>query len=257
MALSDEGFLENLRQGDIGGLGRNVWDGARDEWLGIDDFARVGKYASEGNFLKALKSLGAGVLELGGTALMFVPGGQIAALAAKGGKAGKLAKIPNVLRPLSLEERGAAKLAGRGGAKRGLSGAPKLTDPAEMIGRQIELPKKETISKFNKLVKSMADEVGYGRGGMSGSLLRGAGQITGQLPTAQGPLARGILGGRVRAPFLSGKLGPLAMRTGVDTQIMDPFLGDVPEAGKQAVQPISTADLYALLAMANSPGAAY
>jgi hypothetical protein len=54
-----------------------------DELLGFDDFRRVGKYAESGEFGKMLKSLGAGVFELGST---VVPGGAIL----KGAKAGKL-----------------------------------------------------------------------------------------------------------------------------------------------------------------------
>lgn len=62
-----------------------------DEFLGVDDFGRVVKYGRQGDFGKALKSLGAGALELGSTAAMFVPGGQVAALS-KIPKAAKLAK---------------------------------------------------------------------------------------------------------------------------------------------------------------------
>jgi hypothetical protein len=247
--MADEGFLANLKQGDIGGLGRNLMEGARDEWLGIDDFSRFGRYLGQGDFLKALKSLGAGTLELGGSALMLVPGGQAAALAAKGGKAGKAL---NVLRPLSLQERGAAKLASKGGAARSLKGMPKVSDVAELIGKEITISPQQTPSALRRIIGGMTDEFGYSRGGVLGSLARGAGQLTGQFPTAQGPLARGILGGRIRAPYLSGKLGPLAMRTGIDTQLMSPFMTDV-----EQVDPYQQALAQILLGGYGSPGAAY
>lgn len=54
-----------------------------DELLGFDDFRRVAKYAESGEFGKMLKSLGAGVFELGST---VIPGGAIL----KGAKGGKL-----------------------------------------------------------------------------------------------------------------------------------------------------------------------
>jgi hypothetical protein len=248
--MAEEGFLANLQQGDFAGLGRNLWEGARDEWLGLDDFGRIPGKLSSGDFLGALKSLGAGTLELGGTALMFVPGGQIAALS-KAGKLGKLAKPLNLMRPLSLAERSAAKVAGS-------RGIPRMIKEGINLGIGPELAEATTQKGFKKVLKGMTDEFGYGRGGVLGSLARGAGQVTGQIPASQGPLARGVLGGRVRAPFLSGKLGPLAMRTGVDTEIMEPFLG-VPEAPVELPQTFNP-ELYALLALLqqqNSPGAAY
>ena len=245
--MADEGFWDNIKQGDIGGLGQNLWEGARDEWLGIDDFKRIPGQLSRGDFLKALKSLGAGTLELGGTALMVVPGANVAALAAKGGKAGK---VLNLLRPLTLEDRLAAR--GAQGARKFRSAAP-LNDIGEMIGKQITLPKR---GKFS----SMFDEFGYGPGGVLGSLTRGVGQATGQLPSAQGALASGILGGRVKAPYLSGKLGTLATRTGIDTQLMNPFMGGEVAAVAQE-NPISPQysiyDILAALRQQNSPYAAY
>lgn len=54
-----------------------------DELLGLDDFRRFGKYAGEGDWGKALKSLGAGTFELGST---VIPGGAIL----KGARGGKL-----------------------------------------------------------------------------------------------------------------------------------------------------------------------
>lgn len=238
----EDGFWQNLREGDLGGLGRNVWEGARDEWLGIDDFGRFVSNLREGNFLSALKSLGAGALELGGTALMFVPGGQLATLATKGGKAGKAL---NLIRPLSLAERQAAKAVGASGAKRSLfkAGEAVAGGAAERKG-------------MRRLLGGL-DEAGYGRGGVAGSAVRGVGQITGLLPTAQGPLARGLVGGRVRAPFLSGKLTPLAQRTGVDEALMsgDMSFGGPAPAPFMPVQ-YTPLDILYLMSLQNSPRSA-
>jgi hypothetical protein len=233
--MADEGFLDNLKQLDFAGLAGNVGEGLRDEFLGIDDFTRFVKYAGEGNFLKALKSLGTGALELGSTGLLVVPGANIAALAAKGGKLGKLAKLPNVLRPLSLEERLAAK--GAQGARSLTSQAP-VADVAEMIGKNITLPKRGRLS-------GMFDEIGYGRGGLLGSAARGAGQLSGLLPASQGPLARGVAG--IRAPYLSGRLGALVGRSGRAD------LGELMMPEETVQDPY----LEALAALLNSPYAAY
>lgn len=240
--MEDEGFFENLKQGNLGGLGRNLMEGARDEFLGIDDFSRFGRYLSQGDFLKALKSLGAGTVELGGSALMLVPGGQLASLATKGGKAGK---VLNMLRALSLQERGLAKTASA-------RGIPRSMNSAAALGIGPELAETVSQSGFKNILKRATDEFGYSRGGTFGSLVRGAGQLTGQLPTSQGPLARGILGGRIRAPYLSGKLGPLAMRTGIDTELMSPFMTDVPQVNpyQQALAEILMRNYY-------SPSTAY
>ena len=66
----------------------NAADWVGDEFLGVDDFGRVIKYGGQGDWGKALKSLGAGAFELGTTAAMFVPGGQ-GAIATKFPKVGK------------------------------------------------------------------------------------------------------------------------------------------------------------------------
>lgn len=262
--MEDEGFFENLKQGNLGGLGRNLMEGARDEFLGIDDFNRFQKYLRQGNFLKALKSLGAGSLELGGTALMVVPGGQLAALATKGGKAGK---VLNMLRSLSLEERAAAKLANKGGAARSLKGMPKMSNVSELIGKEIAISPQQTSSALRRIIAGMTDEVGYGRGGVLGSLTRGAGQLTGQLPTSQGRLAKRAFDLRNATPAgqipviptyakigqaLSGKLGTLAARTGIDTELMSPFMTDVPQVNpyQQALAEILMRNYY-------SPSTAY
>ena len=262
--MEDYGFFENLKQGNIGGLGRNLWEGARDEWLGIDDFSRFGRYLGQGDFLKALKSLGAGTLELGGSALMFVPGGQLATLAAKGGKAGKALKF---LKPLTLEEQAAARLARAGGARPGLFRGPALADASELLGRTITLPAVAS-SSTGILSKLRPQLIGMGPGGYTGSFLRGGlGQMSGFLPAEQGLLAKRAFDLRNATPAgqipaipigarigqaLSGKLGAGITRTGIDTQIMSPFMTDVPQE-----DPYQQALKELLFNNYNSPYAAY
>lgn len=86
MAVSLEGILK--------GAGRLVTD----ELLGLDDFARVLRYTKEGDFLRALKSLGAGTFELGST---IIPGGSLVkgAKVAKGLKGKKAIVGADLLNP--------------------------------------------------------------------------------------------------------------------------------------------------------------
>ena len=252
--MADEGFFKNLAQGDLAGLGQNIYEGARDEWLGIDDFRRALKYGSSGDFRKALKSLGAGTLELGGTALMVLPGGQLAALGAKGGKLGKAVQL---LKPLTLEQQAAARLAKAGGAKRSLFSSPALTSLDDIIGKEIVIkPTKEAAkSKVGKTLSGLKPDmiVGYGPGGIGGSLLRGLGQFTGALPAEQGLLARRAFAARNAGltpsasarvgAALSGKLGSAATRTGVDSAILGAAMGGEMAASRTAGQP-SIIDLY-------------
>ena len=73
-----------------------VYDFARNELLGVDDFGRAGKNLRKGNYGKAAKSAGAGVLELGSSiATIFGVGAGVKAAtgAAKGAKAAKAAKL--------------------------------------------------------------------------------------------------------------------------------------------------------------------
>jgi hypothetical protein len=312
------GFKENLERGDYSGLAQNIWEGARDEWLGIDDFNRFQKNLKKGNFGKALKSLGAGILELGGTALMFVPGGQAAAFAAKGAKgasaAGKAAKAARgggrfreLVRPLNLEEQAIQRaLLKDAGVKRRLVGAPRATK--EQLEQAAETARNEFAEEFRKkaakrkgssktsetvedVVEDVVEEtakpsvverigqarlrslpVGASRGGVGGSLVRGAGQFSGVLPQSAGPLAARAARARAagEVPSLgarlgeraSGRIGQLAARTGLDTQITDPFLGDVatppvmPMQAQQlsALDQLSEEELLTILAMLEQGG---
>lgn len=270
---SDFGFFENLRDREYGDLAQNIWEGARDEWLGIDDFGRFAKNLKSGNFFKAMKSLGTGVLELGGTALMFVPGGQGAAIALKGAKAAqgaakgakavkgaakgaKAAKgaakavkaapkkenfLFKFLRPLSLEEEALQKAMLNEGARRRLFGAPKLgskaTQRAQQRARELvkELGESDSYAKTKasqlaeRVSKSQGRRfpVGASRGGIAGSIVRGAAGFSGVIPAGQGPLARRAAAAELSgiAPtaaqrlgrFASGKTGAVLGRTSADT----------------------------------------
>lgn len=233
--MADEGFFENLKQGDLAGLAGNVWEGARDEWLGVDDFSRFLRYASEGNFAKALKSLGAGVAELGGTALMVVPGGQVAALAAKGGKLGKAGKALKFFKPLTLKEQSAIRGARALGVKPQMFRGLDMVNPA-IVNWSTQPGTKAAQKGFGKVLSNFRPQlVGMGPGGYAGSLARGVGQFTGVLPAEQGLLAKRAFAARqagrpvslgARAGELaSGRLGAFATRTGIDTEIMNAALG--------------------------------
>ena len=72
--------------------GGKVYDFARNELLGVDDFGRVGKNLRKGNYGKAAKSAGAGVLELGTSIATIFGIGAGAKGAVAAAKAAKLAK---------------------------------------------------------------------------------------------------------------------------------------------------------------------
>jgi hypothetical protein len=73
------------------------------ELLGFDDFGRAAKYGSRGDFLKMLKSLGAGVFEAGSTLIpagQLLKGTKIAPFLAKGAEIGLAAdglQIPKMV----------------------------------------------------------------------------------------------------------------------------------------------------------------
>ena len=76
-----------------------TYDFVRNELLGVDDFSRVGKNLKKGNYGKAAKSAGAGVLELGSSVatLFGVGAGVKGAMGAA--KAAKLAKGVKAIGP--------------------------------------------------------------------------------------------------------------------------------------------------------------
>jgi hypothetical protein len=98
-----------------------MWNYARDNLLGTDDFSRVVSNVGDPriSFWDRLKALGTGAAELGTTASMFIPG--IGSLAAAS-KVPKLGMIVKGLAPTSNAERmvlGGSTLAGAAGASVG------------------------------------------------------------------------------------------------------------------------------------------
>jgi hypothetical protein len=245
-STSDEGFLDNLKQLDLAGLSGNVWQGARDEFLGIDDFRRALEAVRERDLFRALKSLGAGTLELGSSAALLVHGGQ-AALAAKlpkVGKLGRLGRLLEVTAPMNLGEQALARGASRAGIKRSWRQGPPLgpymNDIAEAAGGQSALALQAPIRQF-----------GRGRGGIAGSIARAPLQYFGVTPVGAGPLAsaQGFRG--LRAPRLSGTLGmPFARAE------RDEMMQYIPGVGSPA--PAVDPEIAAMLEMLGySPVAAY
>ena len=272
---SDDGFLENIKQGDHPGYLQNISEGLRDEFLGVDDFSRSLKYATQGNFLKAAKSFLAGNLELGSSALMFVPGANIFALAAKAGKLGKLGKILKFLGPLSKQEQVVARTARARGLRPKMFSSPERgLLPKELIGRNIELLNvAPTRGKLSQLVSQLPDpirragrtltpkEIGMGRGGYAGSFTRGIAQLAGLTPTAQGPLANRAYMARSaeKTPSLAARTGEkLSGRLGIPFQRSerDELAQLLPGVGGGEINPLDAAILE-LIMRANSPSAAY
>jgi hypothetical protein len=205
----------NWQDRDVKGLSQNLLDNIQNEWLGIDDFKRVRKKLKEGNFWGAMKSLGAGVFELGGTIAMFTPAAPLAAA----GKAGKVSKVLNsykILKPLSKEDKVIAKLVkanpkfnkriGKGASKelieeaikdRGLQVTAKKTSDKTVtkgLGKKIreagdaQLPSLQSIKEGAKKLSGMSG-AGVGRGGTAGSLIRGIGQLNYATPFGSKPLS--------------------------------------------------------------------
>ncbi len=76
-----------------------TYDFVRNELLGVDDFSRVGKNLKKGNYGKAAKSAGAGVLELGSTVASLFGVGLGVKGAMGAAKAAKLAKGVKAIGP--------------------------------------------------------------------------------------------------------------------------------------------------------------
>lgn len=90
MTWVKDGFMKNIKEGDIGGLLGNVGEAAVREFTGLDDFYRMLKYAGQGDWMKAAKSLGAGAFELGST---IIPAGELLKLGKAGQAVGKSAIV--------------------------------------------------------------------------------------------------------------------------------------------------------------------
>jgi hypothetical protein len=95
-----EGYMDNIRQGDISGLFGNVLQTIRDE-SGVDDYVRFIKHLNQGNFGSAAKSLGTGLFETLGAATTF-GGKSLLTGAARKGAPSFLSKIPLINRAPGL-----------------------------------------------------------------------------------------------------------------------------------------------------------
>ena len=130
----EDGFLENLKEADWGGLAQNIGEGLRDEFTGIDDYIRAVKYAAKGDFLRAAKSYYAGNIELATTLATFgVGSGALAGAKAglkaaqfgvKGARAGRAARV--------LKSYDAAKAAKVAGAAKKISAKRAAFSPMEL-----------------------------------------------------------------------------------------------------------------------------
>lgn len=123
----------------------------KNELLGVDDFKRVGKYIKSGEYGKAAKSAGAGVFELGSSALTVTGVGaaakgakalttiRAAAAAEKGRKAALLTKIAKGGAPLVTAAKDIAK--GRAVLKSGQIGAAALVRSGDKNKSKATKPK--------------------------------------------------------------------------------------------------------------------
>jgi len=118
-------------------IARNPIGFITDELLGLDDFRRAIKYGGEGDFLKMLKSLGAGTFELGST---VIPGGQIL----KGTK------------PLTLGAK-ALRLAGREVTPR----VPSMILPTtrKVLGRELPAVSTKILSRIPGATEVIASDI--------------------------------------------------------------------------------------------------
>lgn len=277
---SDEGFLENIKQGDYPGYLQNLGEGLRDEFAAVDDLRRFLKYAAQGDFLKASRSLSAAQFELGSSVASFFGPGvllkgltkvpKLGSMALKvGSKGGKLSKGLRVLKPLTLEEQAAARLARAGGARARFFGAPRITPATNLVGRNIDMaapaPARGRLSQIVRKLPIRPQELGMSRGGYGGSLARGVLQLAGVTPTAQGPLARRAFNitnatapGELPVIPLSARVGRgLSGRLGIPFQRAerDELAQLLPGVGSpNELTPLEQALLEYLY---NSPGAAY
>ena len=136
-----------------------VYDFARNELLGVDDFGRAGKNLRKGNYGKAAKSAGAGVLELGSTALSIFgigAGAKAAVTGAKAAKAAKAAKGASNLKYYKNLGKSAPKIVGKSAPYK----AAPLSKSAKAANfkyyKNIGKPATKTVSKATKKVAPTA-----------------------------------------------------------------------------------------------------
>jgi hypothetical protein len=120
-----------------------TYDFVRNELLGVDDFSRVGKNLKKGNYGKAAKSAGAGVLELGSSiaTLFGVGAGVKGAMGAA--KAAKLAKGVKAIGPGSRTIKAIAVRK----VPKAIGSGPKAIGPAPKAVLRKPAVKKSSVKK--------------------------------------------------------------------------------------------------------------
>jgi hypothetical protein len=250
------------------------------QWLGVDDFGRVLTKAGEGNFLGALKSLGTGTLELGGTvasllAAPFTGGGS---LAARGGLAlgvrgatkaprilsalQKADKAPRLVKGLetAASARNAAKVAAAGPRAKLIE---RVTPLRTLQERMLLTPKGTGVALYNPAEAAASVERARQ---MGRNPLRAAGIIDptfsyrslgtlGWLPSSLGAYTRGAARFTGLVPFAGQSLPSFALQRSVVPRMLGEFVqgppADVTEGLlRTGANQLSQADLDAMLAAA-------
>jgi hypothetical protein len=256
------------------------------QWLGVDDFGRVLTKAGEGNFLGALKSLGTGTLELGGTvasllAAPFTGGGS---LAARGGLAlgvrgatkaprilsalQKAGKAPRLVKGLETAAgaRRAAKVAAAGPRAKLIE---RVTPLRTLQERMLLTPKGTGVALYNPAEAAASVERArqMGRNPLRAAGIidptfsyrslgtLGSGRITGRLPSSLGAYTRGAARFTGLVPFAGQSLPSFALQRSVVPRMLGEFVqgppADVTEGLlRTGANQLSQADLDAMLAAA-------
>jgi len=120
-----------------------TYDFVRNELLGVDDFSRVGKNLKKGNYGKAAKSAGAGVLELGSTVASLFGVGLGVKGAMGAAKAAKLAKGVKAIGPGSRTIKAVAVRK----VPKAIGSGPKAIGPAPKAVLRKPAVKKPSVKK--------------------------------------------------------------------------------------------------------------
>lgn len=267
---------DNIAQRIAGGIGREIYTG----WTGLDDYTRMVNKLKQGNFLGALKSLGVGSLELGGTvaAILGAPFSGGTSLAARGALAAGT-KAPKLIALASKAPRAtkALQAAGRGRKAVGTAlGAPRralqATGPAARLSERMMLsrPAVGTGLALYDPAAAAASAARVQRGARNplralgvidpyfdykqlGTI--GTGRITSRLPRSAGAYTRGAVRAAGLTPFPNQSLRSFAVQRSVVPAMFDEILqGPGSDIGsgivRTGVNQLSEADLAQLMAMA-------
>jgi hypothetical protein len=245
-------------------LARGAASEVTNQWLGVDDYRRFAQKAAQGNVLGALKSLGAGTLELGGTVAAvlgapFTAGGSTAALTGlKGAQAAT--RGGKVLRGLKAAQQ--ASRVGKAAAK------AKMAVPRQALIRRSPLlsglqQKMQLGERASSLIGPAAQQAGrnplralgiidpsfnYRALGTTGGRLR--------LPTSPGFYTRGAARATGLVPFAGQGLGSFGFQRSVLPRMFSAAAAgpgaDLAEMGaRTGLNQLSEAEIRALLEAAN------